>query len=231
LKVKPGVFEPPRVALKILTPRALLPVQDAPELIPAAQRREVDAPAEFPFEFHVNLDAAQDEQVSALRRHVASFIEESLSRDTLSNWPVLLVHLEMDIFLNLAFGRILEAGLSTARYAAIADFMLEFVKENAPARVSDLGPVPEQCGNIAMNVGYDSFALGEWNDYSDRRKLSKDLADAAAHKMEKLMRRSARGVDMVVMREAKEDAAHEDASAHADLANDVLKQLPHYFGH
>ena len=195
-------------------------------LIPAVSRREVALPAEFPFEFKIALNVAQDEQVSTLRRRVSGFIKDSLSQEAVANWPVLRLHIEMDVFLNLIYGRILDAALSTARYAAIADFTLEFVKLRAPERAVDLDSVLKQCGNIGMSIAYDAFAMGEWNDYSDRRTLSKERIDAAAREVIDLMSRSVDGAATIAMRKAKEDAPHADASTYNDLLKDFLRSVP-----
>jgi hypothetical protein len=174
-----------------------------------------------PFNFHVNLDRPQAEQTDELRRRVADLMQTMASQETISNWCVYLLYLQIDIFLSLTFGRPLDAALSTTRYAAIADFVREYGKESDTAEgVADL----QQCGDIAMNIGYDAFAMGEWNDYGDRRELARELVDGAAKDLGDLMHRSVSSAQRVVVRDTKERQRAEDPEAHAQLAIDVLMQ-------
>jgi hypothetical protein len=191
-------------------------------LIPVA-RRDPAPPAELPFEFHITLDAAEDAWVAALRGRVDDFIEESLSRDTVTNWPVLLLHVEMDILLSLAFGDILKAAIATARYAAIAHFTREFVKGKLPGSFAGLEEALTQCATLGMNAAYHAFALGPWNDYSERHALSQERIGAAAGSVIELMWRSVERADKVAIQESRGEAPPADPSTYGDLMNSLLQ--------
>ncbi len=192
-------------------------------LLPIVLRHDADLPGEIPFEFHVNLDPAAAAQVAVLRRHTSDFVEEMLSCRTVCNWPVLLVHLEMDVFLNLAFGNILDAAMSTARYAAIADFVREFIRKESPR--PDLDRILEQCGNIGMSIAYDAAAMGEWDDFSDRRERARVLVDTEVARLQEIMSRSVSAARTVLVRDSKKAEASADVSGHVDLLSGVIDQV------
>jgi hypothetical protein len=56
-----------------------------------------------------------------------------------------------------------------------------------------------------MNIAYDALAMGEWNDYSDRRVSSREQVDAAAGAVVDLMRRSVERAGTILVREPKEE--------------------------
>jgi hypothetical protein len=176
-------------------------------LIPLARRQVVDPPEDFPFEFHVVLDDDAKDEVASLRRHVGDFIEASLSGETVSNWPVLLLHIELDMFLSVAHGEIVRGATLAARYGAMADFMRELLKQKAPERVADLDDNLRKCGNIGMNIAYDAFSIGSWNDFEDRRTLSRERMDAVAGEVIELMRRSVDRAGRIMMREPRPEQA------------------------
>jgi hypothetical protein len=123
--------------------------------------------------------------------------------------------------LSLTSGRPLDAALSTARCAAIADVVREHGEESdTPEETNEL----QLAGDIAMNVAYDAFAMGEWNDYTDRRALSRELVDGAATELGELMHRSISAAQRVAVRATQERPPAEDPDAHAQLAIDLLTQ-------
>jgi hypothetical protein len=191
-------------------------------LIPLAQRASVAPPLEFPFEFAPSLAPTDAEQVETIRRDVRQFIEQSLSAETVSNWPVLLLYFELDIFFGLAFGDTLSAAASAARYAAVADFTRGLIRRNAPERVADLDAGLKLCGDIGMNIALDASAMGEWNDYSDRRRLAKEQVEATARQVTDLMERSIAAADAVLLREPKPEPAPKDPSLYSDLIQRML---------
>jgi len=197
-------------------------LSDIAALIPSVCRPEAASPTEVPFEFRAILEPAAKANVADLERHVREVLQESLSSGAISNWPVLLLHIELDVFLNLAQGRLLEAGLSVARIAAVADFMRAFVRQRAPERISDLDSVLEQCGTIAKNTASDVFAMGEWNDYSDRTALVKNHMDETAKDIIELMQRSVSNAATILMREMKPELSKSDPSAYSDMVSGIF---------
>ena len=199
------------------------PVQREIEaLIPVVRRVEAEAPVEVPFDFHVNLNEQQADAAADLRQRISDRIHAMASQQTISNWSVFLLYLQIDVFLSLTSGRPLDAALSTARCAAIANVVREHGEESdTPEETKEL----QLAGDIAMNVGYDAFALGEWNDYTDRRALSREPVDSAAMELGELMHRSISAAQRVVVRATQERPPAEDPDAHAQLATDLLTQF------
>lgn len=193
--------------------------RDIEALIPAALRPEVDPPREVPFEFHVNVDDAVAREIARLRRTVAENIRTALSRNVVLNWAVLVLHLQLDVFLDLASGELLDAASSTARYAAVADFMRAHASESAtPEQLADL----DQCGNLAMNIAYDAFAMGEANDYSDRRGIHRELAEGPANEIAEILRRSVEGTGACRVHRVEHHLPEIDPAVYDQLAAELL---------
>lgn len=156
-------------------------------LIETARRQPENQPSEIPFEFGVQMNDDERKKVSDFRQFVSRQINEDFSKSYILNWPALLLFIELDIFLNLIFGKICEAAVSTARYAVLADFSAEYLKLNVPDLFSEVGSIFEQHSNMAMNVALDALSLGEWNDYSNRLILSRKLVDRISHETSSLL--------------------------------------------
>jgi hypothetical protein len=128
----------------------------------------------------------------------------------------------LDILLSLAFGELLDASLSTARCAAVADFMRAHLSGSAtPEELADL----EQFGNIATNIAHDAFGLGEWNDYSDRRELIHGLVDAPAEELTELLRRSVEGADTCPVYGVEHNLPEIDPNVQARLMEELMAQM------
>jgi hypothetical protein len=210
---------PHRISLGEDSQQALREIE---ALIPLALNPAAAPAAEFPFEFEPPLSPGEAEEVEAIRRDLREFIDQALAAETFSNWPVLLLYLELDIFFGVAFGDILASAISAGRYAAIADFTRDLISRKAPERVADLDPALERCGDTAMNIAYQAFAMGEWNDYGDRRALAKAEVDSAAGRVSSLMERSVESASALFLREPRPEAPAKDPSTYSALLSSLL---------
>jgi hypothetical protein len=146
-------------------------------LLQTARRQTENQPAEIPFKFGLNLNAAERTKVDDFRQFVSQQINEAFSSSYVLNWPALLLFIELDIFLSLSFGDISQASVSTARYAALAHGSAQYLKRTAPELFAEVGPMFEQQRNMSMNVALDAFSFGEWNDYRNRLIVSRRILD------------------------------------------------------
>jgi hypothetical protein len=200
-------------------------LSDIELLIPAALRIDPAAPEEVPFEFRVALNAAEEEHLSELRRVIGNALVNGFSGETITNWSVVLLHTEIDIFLSLALGDILSAAASTARYGAIADCAREVLTANAPERAFQFDAILEGCGATGSNSALTAYALGNWNDYDDRRGLAEERVNSIADEVRALMNRSIKGAGTVVVRNAGKEDEEADPSTYSDLLRSSLDSM------
>ena len=192
-------------------------------LIETARRQPENQPSEIPFEFGVQMNDDKRKKVSDFRQFVSRQIDEDFSKSYISNWPALLLFIELDIFLNLIFGKICEAGVSTARYAALADFSTEYLKLKVPDLFSEVGAIFEQHSNMAMNVALDALSFGEWNDYSNRLITSRELVDRICRETNSLLFQSLNNYSRSAIQIPKRPGDEGDRTDdHVDLLQKVL---------
>jgi len=75
-----------------------------------------------------------------------------------------------------------------------------------------------------MNIAYDAFAMGEWNDYSDRREISHGLADTPAEELTELLRRSVDAAGTCSVYGVDHQLPEIDPDVHAQLLIDLVGQ-------
>jgi hypothetical protein len=187
-------------------------LQDLVSLIQKALRNPERAPSEIPFEFKIHLSPETRAKFDEFRQYVADQIDKSLTRDCPSNWPAVLLFIELDVFLCLISGEVCRAAQSMARYAAIADFVCAFVRRSQSEESIRLGNTLEQYGNMAMNVAVDALSLGEWNDYSDRRTLAREHVRTLEHEMHSALSLSVASASSVKLKACRPKTVIEDES-------------------
>ena len=141
-------------------------------LLKRNSRKALINPSPIPFDFKIHLNSNELEQVKLIHEFVAEKISSAYLKSVEANWPVLTLYLEIDLFLHLINGSISSAAISTARYGAIAKCANAYLKASAPELAENFGVSFERHGDIATNIALDAFAMGEWNEFQDRRMRS-----------------------------------------------------------
>lgn len=200
-------------------------IQAVKALIPQVQRATALPPEEIPFEFAVPLADEAQAPIAELRTFVRDGVERCLADPETTNWPAVLLYVELDIFLSLAFGDILAAAKATARYAAMADFTRDLVMRVAPPQAAELLPLLQQCGDVGANIAHAAFAMGPWDDYSNRISLARDTVTAVAESVADAMQRSLAGARSTQMRKSKPDSEGADPSAYVDAFQALLDAM------
>lgn len=133
---------------------------------------------EIPFDFHINLNDSQKEEVNILRSYISGSIDYIIETPLALNLAPLHTFLEMDVLLNLIHGEVNKAAASMAKYNALANFSLKYALKKNINLSQEMKHMFEHHSMMSESVSIDAFSLGEWNQYDNRLKLAKDTVKA-----------------------------------------------------
>lgn len=176
-------------------------------LIPQVSRSDVSDFSEFPLEFEIQLSTEGRENIRAFQEKVERYLDERFNREFEDNWAVLLLYLELSILLQLAHGEIVRAARSTAALGVFCACMNGLLSSEAPQRAAKLGPSLGHCGRVASNIARDALAMGEWNDYSDRRTLAEAELRQISQTIVDAVMRSIKASTSLFVKELKPDVS------------------------
>jgi len=97
-----------------------------------------------------------------------------------------------------------------ARYAAVADFVCDFVRRSPGEESIRAGNALEQYGNMAIIVAVDALSMGEWNDYGDRRTLAREHVQTLVDEMHSALSLSVASASSVKMKTCRPRTVIED---------------------
>lgn len=191
-------------------------------LIPEVSRSVPLDYEEFPFEFSIALTPDQQAAFEVVLDSIEHHILEALGSGSVSNWAVLMLYIELSILFNLARGDVLQAARSTAAFGVVCDCIGGIVSTMAPERATEVEPVFGQCGGLASDIARTALAMGEWNDYNDRRQGVKATLSEIAKTVYDAMMHSLHVSGSLLIKKAKPDVSRVSGSDRKELLDRYL---------
>ena len=185
-------------------------LKDLVSLIQKAVRKPQCAPSEIPFDFKIHLNAEMQAKLDEFRQYVGDQINKTVTRNWPSNWPAVLLFIELDVFLSLILGEVCRAARSMVKYAAVADCVCDFVRQSAGEESIRAGNALEEYRNMATSVAVDALSMGEWNDYCDRRTLAEEQVQTLIDEMQPALSLSVASANSVKIKTCRPRTVIED---------------------